>query len=321
MKLSNEVKEIIKELLQYLGFTQAEFATRVLYQPSSFSELLNPKKNKGIRNNTWMNILTEFQNSIQEKKAYLVQLSLFERCEDLMKEISKNDKDLETLSFQFPVGVLVSQANNYIERSCDITHIYNNWYCPLTIIIGGIQFGKSSFLTRLGEKKKEFGIVKFINCSSYAVCEPSVDQVFFNIFKEIDEDLAKNEKTVSEGFFFRKFVEWANGQSKHIYLVIDDFDKCGDAIPPLCSWLFKLRHHSLRSAFKLSVIVAISGSFFQNKEVYDLLLEQSHSITIHPFSKQEVYHLLRLVKLSEDNADTLFELFRGHPFLTHYAIF
>lgn len=306
-----------------------------------------PENGEPIDSNHWYNRDEAFTNvALGLKKVIKDRNEIKELEKESQSEIIRKG----TRKIQVPGGPLLPDVVNYIERPADtqLRRLLAYGSAPMFLIIGGIQCGKTSLINRFIKKAKEKKENKIIHVDFSKLLttnkNPGIKDIFIYILEKAFEDLADkkstdstlkdecDESTVIEWATekLRKFFEKHLKTNKRTFLIIDSIDllfepkKFGKK-ESLIQWLVKLRNQQDSSPFdQLTIIAVMTISSYSSAYISPLKI-QAANIALQNFGKYEINTLLKKLmgeeSKNEGNATDIFNLFGGHPHLSHLAAY
>lgn len=255
-----------------------------------------------------------------------------------------------TKKIQAPGGPLLPNVVNYIERPADkqLKVLLKHISAPMFLIIGGIQCGKTSLINRFLKEAEEKRYNKVIHVDFIRLLNtnknPGIKDVFTYILDKTIEDLTGKKPgnwTFKNEFDEATPVGWATDELKEIleehleeennaFLVIDSIDKLHRCIKSqekteqLIQWLEMLRTHQDSTPFDRLTVIAVMTILSYSSARVSPLITQAANLTLPNFGNVEIETLLRLMGMninSKANAEKIFNLFGGHPHLSHLAVY
>lgn len=345
MHLSDKQKEALKDILRRLDMKQSDFAVRAKYSNSSLSEILNPAGKKGISEERWRGLKTTLREIIHKKDEELRRGGLLDHVRAQLAEIETGGPQVVSGPLiQTPGGIIRSDAVNYIMRACDSVLLGSLHFpsAPAVIVSGGIQFGKSSLVHRLGlaAREQEYDFLFADANTFYQILSqherPSVSNLFEFVFHAwgVSETEGKHipaEENPVE-WAIKRFQDWATRRwqkSVRAFLVVDSLDTVlrllgHQAIHRLLEFFTWIRNLSTFPPFDNLTLVTVFSGRGWSAAYASPFQYQAHELKVPPFKPDQIERLLRQLEVAGETAefaDHLYQYFRGHPHLTHLAAF
>ena len=233
-----------------------------------------------------------------------------------------------------PRGSLAVFAINYLERAADkeIRSVLEEGTAPASIVVAPINGGTSSFLNRVYDyaRNMENCRVAMANLDVAFAAGEKITQVeiFGAVFRAIGMPLGLllgDAHEMKEAF--RKWAETAWTGFARVVVVIDGLDQlfklAGSITDPLAlvNWLSELRYDAARGTppfNRLVLVTAFSGKSWSAAHASPYATQASE-LRLEKLTETDVVELFRLLDVSTDKYDPkhVYELFHGHPYLTH----
>ena len=313
-----------------------------------------------IRANSWKKILDGFRiiyfRKLQSQgmnedlnKVHLMLLSLEFDIE----------KDKEII-IQAPGGPISWNALNYISRDSDnkLDSLLKANSSPLIAIIGGLQYGKSSAFNRFEYKvnindsykfiKIDFGKIHYHKHFDGLSGKVSKSDIFYVIIDYIYEQLKRplnvSAEEINDGLIEGRAPNiWAlikletlleeirkEGTLKKLFIGFDSVERLFNKIFPkqteeansFLFWVGEIRWSSDQIPWHLlSIVISLSSKTYSS-EYSSVIRNQGHGVRISKLSKENIVTLSEIYGVDiKENVNKLYELFNGHPFLTHCFIY
>jgi hypothetical protein len=266
--------------------------------------------------------------------------------EDKIEILKRGDKQI-----QVPGGPLHPDVINYIERPADrqLNALLEFAYAPMFLIIGGIQCGKTSLIYRFLKNAREKIDKKVIHIDFKKLTlsgkHLSIKDVFIRIFERCCEDLhiPKPGRSVLENDWDDSAIAlWAtdrlkrllesyleNADNADVFLIFDSVDLLYDhlsqpaQIDALVHWLGMLRNLQDDPPFNHLTIITTMTVLSYSAAPGSPLRTQAANIVLPNFGQAEIIKLLEIFGIEtnkEKIAEKIFNLFGGHPHLSHLAV-
>lgn len=250
---------------------------------------------------------------------------------ELLQELGWRDSADVHHVHQFPVGAYV-QRNAMTEAALrDAIRIHNSGYVSL---VGPPGAGKSTLLQTSLESEEEVFIARylaFVPGVGQGVGRGEADDFFDDIATQLKRtglrglryrDQSLHERREQFESLLREAGERFARESIRTLIVIDGLDHVPREERPQRSFLAEL---PLPSSVPIGVLFVL-GTQRVNLEdikpaIQDQASETSRRINVTPLGREAVHRMADLMRLSTNiDRDSIFDLSRGHPLVTHYLI-
>jgi transcriptional regulator with XRE-family HTH domain len=254
-------------------------------------------------------------------------------------ELLMGDSDSDNASSPMlvtPGGALAVQAKNYVPRKADreIEEILRDVRSPSSVVLGPIHGGTSSFLERVYQRARDTRgcwacIVHFEAAFVKGETFTQLD-LFRFLFGEMgvpDDLLAGDSLDVHDmKDAFDAWAETAWRDAARVVIVVDGLDEifknAGALVDPLAvaNWFQSLRNRAASGTApynKLALFVALTGATWSAAHGSPYATNAG-ALDLIKFSQQEVVEVFKQlqVDIDGDGIARVYELFRGHPYLT-----
>jgi len=252
---------------------------------------------------------------------------------------------------QVPGGPLNPDVINYIERQADrqLEALVESIYAPMSLILGGIQTGKTSLINRFlnkarGKKQNKTIHIDFRKLLSINK-KPGIKEIFSYIIETTIQELGppkddvpnlksnEDESTIIQwaADILKAFLEKHLEDEKNVFLIIDSIDllrwnmENWASVGAIIDWLGLLRNKQGSPPFdRLTVIAAVTILSYSSTYMSPLK-SQTANITLPCFKKPEILELMNKMEIRmndrEKMAKKIFDLFGGHPHLSHLSVY
>lgn len=352
MQLTDGQKGAVRSLVSKLGLTQGELSKRARLSASALSEALKPEGSKGIGPEKWEDVRRTLRELVAEQNATLQEKGLAEAARQTLAQLrgAEEGDDAGALT-QPPGGPLKPRAANYVERSCD-TLLTANLYrseAPAIILLGGLQFGKTSLLHRFASRAEEHRYLVSkadarelaieARVHQQAVPDSSKDERWdsWRLFEKLFGALGIGELPAppAEGglaseaatSLFGKWIADRAPRFERLLLLIDSLDLLLDFVTPeafddLLAFFAWIRTRSNERHFeRLTLVVVYSGRGW-SAAYASKFQSQAFELDVPPFRVDHAARLFKLLDVSNHaDAEKLHKFFLGHPHLIHLGAF
>jgi len=310
-----------------------------------------PERGKPIVSKHWYSKDEAFTNVVQGlKKVIKVRRELKEVKE--FEEIGEGKIEINRVGkIQFPGGPLNPDVVNYVKRAADkqLDALLDSTYAPMFLIVGSIQCGKTSLVNRFldkAEKEEKNRIIHIdFNKLLSANKKPGIKEVFVYIIETIyaafgtsqkNDPILKVEEDEATLLYWaadklKKILEKHLKDDKNVFLVIDSIDllrwymESWESVGSIIDWLGMLRNKQGAHPFKRLTIIAVITILSYSATFMSPLMTQAANITLPNFGKFEILELMKTMGMDtrdkEEKAEEIFNLFGGHPHLSHLAVY
>lgn len=341
----------LRDLIGTLRITQAELANKSSYPSSSLSNLLKEPRDSKIRGDKFLNLSQTIQILFNEKQTELRENNIHGEAHKQLMVFTKGINPDE-YRIQAPGGSLSWETFNYVERPADIilSRFLDTDSAASILITGGIQCGKTSLINRfiMKAEKKGFTIIHIdfkdflyyktpltINDIFIHIVEKAISEVISKSTIELEKEL-KARKMAQPGDWAKEYLQKVleSSNNDRVFMIFDSIDslfshfESVEEINNLIFWFSMIRNEMQKKPFDKLTIIAIDTfmTFTSHSPVKASppFKTQSFVIPVHGFEKDQILELGKRIGVEnevESIIDKLYDLFGGHPNLTHKAIF
>lgn len=331
MRPDEKAQESVRYLLKALGTNQKQFAELCGLSQPVLSAALKLGGARGIREDSWERIVEGLERELAARTERLRLAGRLEKAQTVLAELRLLDPSGDRP--YPPGGPMPIDASNYVERISDARFrqaLTNN--VPLIFVVGYMQSGRSSLLARAEELAKKDSmevIVADLNLGRQELKAGGESAALAVVAEALDLGV---DAATSINSFVRAFSDRLDGGKKQrLALIIDNMDSLllldggEDASTTLAMALGRIRKQAstLGNPFSRLVTICVFGGELWSLADGSSFMAAGLQITLGKLSPDLVAvqaHAELGRDLPPEAITRIFDLFHGHPYLTHLLL-
>jgi transcriptional regulator with XRE-family HTH domain len=339
VRLSNDDRSLLREILYAKGLTQKELASRTDVTQPWLSQVLSGRRTNvsEVALDRIATVLLEYLKRRKGEKGFSNERA--SAAIGLLTRFSKTAGELLRPKIFRPGGPVPVDADHFIDRDADSEALQALLEWPFTMLVSGpVQCGKSSLFVRLAQKAREQGIEAAWFDPRLPALSPlpdgeqrtEINAIAFSTLSDLLQSQWGLDPPRQGGIDspFR-LLAWlltalAPTASKPRLLIIDDLARLGAA--SMEDWMLLVRamnNSSVRGELAVSVAVGLTTCFGPNlgKRMMTIssITQWSPWIKLGWFDRQHVTQFAFSINGDARDAADNYAFFLGQPYLTHAA--